>query len=83
MGENEQAAVLIPGQEKAGLGMTALDDFTPLVRSHQQRVYRVLLGTSSWLPQVIIAGLDLFHESHARAVQGVDLRLGNPFVKAG
>jgi RNA polymerase sigma-70 factor (ECF subfamily) len=44
MVQNEQAAVLIPIQEKAGLGMTALDDFTPLVRSHQQRIYRVLLG---------------------------------------
>jgi RNA polymerase sigma-70 factor (ECF subfamily) len=42
--QNEQAAVLIPVQQKAGLGMTALDDFTPLVRAHQQRIYRVLLG---------------------------------------
>jgi RNA polymerase sigma-70 factor (ECF subfamily) len=44
MGQNGQAAVLIPVQEKVGLGMTALDDFTPLVQSHQQRIYRVLLG---------------------------------------
>jgi len=44
MVQNEQAAVLIPVQEKVGLGMTALDDFTPLVQSHQQRIYRVLLG---------------------------------------
>ena len=44
MAQNEQAAVLIPVQEKARLGMTALDDFTPLVQSHQQRIYRVLLG---------------------------------------
>jgi RNA polymerase sigma-70 factor (ECF subfamily) len=44
MVQNEQAAILIPVQEKAGLGMTALDDFTPLVQSHQQRIYRVLLG---------------------------------------
>jgi len=44
MAQNEQAAVLIPVQEKAGLGMTALDDFTPLVEAHQQRIYRVLLG---------------------------------------
>ena len=44
MVQNERAAVLIPVQEKADLGMTALDDFTPLVRSHQQRIYRVLLG---------------------------------------
>ncbi len=44
MVQNEQAAVLIPIQEKVGLGMTALDDFTPLVQSHQQRIYRVLLG---------------------------------------
>jgi RNA polymerase sigma-70 factor (ECF subfamily) len=42
--QNEQAAVMIPVQEKAGLGMTALDDFTPLVQSHQQRIYRFLLG---------------------------------------
>jgi RNA polymerase sigma-70 factor (ECF subfamily) len=44
MAQNEQAAVLIPVQQKAGLGMTALDDFTPLVQSHQRRIYRVLLG---------------------------------------
>ena len=44
MVQNEQTAILIPVQEKAGLGMTALDDFTPLVQSHQQRIYRVLLG---------------------------------------
>jgi RNA polymerase sigma-70 factor (ECF subfamily) len=44
MVQNEQAAVLIPVQQKAGLGMTALDDFTPLVQWHQQRIYRVLLG---------------------------------------
>lgn len=44
MAENEQAAVLIPIKAKAGLGVTALDDFTPLVQSHQQRIYRVLLG---------------------------------------
>ena len=44
MVQNERAAVLIPVQEKAGLGMTALDDFTPLVRSHQRRIYRALLG---------------------------------------
>jgi len=42
--ENGQAAVLIPVQQKAGLGMTALDDFTLLVQVHQQRIYRVLLG---------------------------------------
>ena len=44
MAQNEEAAVLIPVQEKAGLGMSARDDFTPLVREHQQRIYRVLLG---------------------------------------
>jgi len=44
MAQNEEAAVLIPIQEKAGLGTSALDDFTPLVQSHQQRIYRVLLG---------------------------------------
>ncbi len=44
MTQDEQAAVLIPVQGKVGLGMTALDDFTPLVHSHQQRIYRVLLG---------------------------------------
>jgi RNA polymerase sigma-70 factor (ECF subfamily) len=44
MAQDEQAAVLIPVQQKAGLGMTALDDFAPLVQSHQRRIYRVLLG---------------------------------------
>jgi RNA polymerase sigma-70 factor (ECF subfamily) len=44
MVQNEEAAVLIPVQQKAGLGMTALDDFTPLVQTHQRRIYRVLLG---------------------------------------
>ena len=44
MAQDEQAAVLIPVQQKAGLGMTALDDFTHLVQSHQRRIYRVLLG---------------------------------------
>ena len=44
MVQNGQAAVLIPVQGKVGRGMTALDDFTPLVQSHQQRIYRVLLG---------------------------------------
>ncbi len=44
MAQDEQTAVLIPVQQKAGLGMTALDDFTPLVQSHQRRIYRVLLG---------------------------------------
>jgi RNA polymerase sigma-70 factor (ECF subfamily) len=44
MVQNEQAAVLGPVQEKASFGMTALDDFTPLVQAHQQRIYRVLLG---------------------------------------
>ena len=44
MVENGQAAVLIPAQGKVDVGMTALDDFTPLVQSHQQRIDRVLLG---------------------------------------
>lgn len=44
MVQNEQAAVLISVGKEAGLRMTALDDFTPLVQSHQQRIYRVLLG---------------------------------------
>jgi RNA polymerase sigma-70 factor (ECF subfamily) len=44
MVQNEEVAVLMPIQEKADLQMTALDDFTPLVQSHQQRIYRVLLG---------------------------------------
>lgn len=44
MVQNEQAAVLIPMQGKADREMTALDDFTPLVQSHQKRIYRVLLG---------------------------------------
>jgi len=44
MVQNEEVAVLMPVQEKADLRMTALRDFTPLVQSHQQRIYRVLLG---------------------------------------
>jgi RNA polymerase sigma-70 factor (ECF subfamily) len=44
MVQNGQAAVMIPVQEKVGAGMSALDDFTPLVQLHQQRIYRVLLG---------------------------------------
>ncbi len=44
MVQNEQTAVLIPAQEKTGIRMTALDDFAPLVRQHQQRIYRVLFG---------------------------------------
>ena len=44
MGQNGQAAMVIPVQERVGLGMFALDDFTPLVQAHQQRIYRVLLG---------------------------------------
>ena len=44
MVQSGQAAVLIPVQGKVDLGMAALDDFTPLVQSHQQCIYRVLLG---------------------------------------
>jgi len=44
MGQNGQAAVMIPVQEKLRGGTSALDDFTPLVELHQQRIYRVLLG---------------------------------------
>jgi len=44
MGQNGQAAMMIPTQERVGLGVFALDDFTPLVQAHQQRIYRVLLG---------------------------------------
>jgi len=44
MGQNGQAAMMIPAEEGLGLGMIALDDFTPLVEAHQQRIYRVLLG---------------------------------------
>jgi RNA polymerase sigma-70 factor, ECF subfamily len=44
MGQNGQAAIMIPARERVGLGMFALDDFTPLVQAHQQRIYRVLLG---------------------------------------
>jgi len=44
MVQSGQAAVLIPVQGKVDLGMAALDDFTPLVQSHHQRIYRVLLG---------------------------------------
>jgi RNA polymerase sigma-70 factor (ECF subfamily) len=42
--ESEQTAVLVSVRQKAGLGMSALDDFTPLFQAHQQRIYRVLLG---------------------------------------
>ncbi len=44
MGQNGQAALMILAQERVGLAMFVLDDFTPLVQAHQQRVYRVLLG---------------------------------------
>ena len=44
MGQNGHAAMMIPAQERVGLGTFALDDFTPLVQAHQQRIYRVLLG---------------------------------------
>jgi len=44
MVQNGQAAMMIPAQEGVGLGMIALDDFTPLVEAHQRRIYRVLLG---------------------------------------
>ena len=44
MGQNGQAAMMVPAQERVGLGMFALDDFTPLVQAHQQRIYRILLG---------------------------------------
>jgi RNA polymerase sigma-70 factor (ECF subfamily) len=44
MVENEQAVALIPIREKAELAMAELDDFEFLVKSHQQRIYRVLLG---------------------------------------
>jgi RNA polymerase sigma-70 factor (ECF subfamily) len=44
MVQNGQAAVMIPVQEKVRPGMSALDDFTPLMQLYQQRIYRVLLG---------------------------------------
>jgi len=44
MVQNGQAAVMIPVQEEVRSGMSSLDDFTPLVQLHQQRIYRVLLG---------------------------------------
>ena len=44
MGQNGQAAMMIPAGEGLGLQLIALDDFTPLVHAHQQRIYRVLLG---------------------------------------
>jgi len=44
MGQNGQVAIMVPAQGRVGLGMVALDDFTPLVQAHQQRIYRVLLG---------------------------------------
>ena len=44
MGQNGQAAMMIPAQERVGLSTFALDDFTPLVQTHQKRIYRVLLG---------------------------------------
>ncbi len=44
MGQNGQAAMMVPTQERVGSGMFAPDDFTPLVQAHQQRIYRVLLG---------------------------------------
>ena len=44
MGQNGQAAMMVPAQERVRLGMFALDDFTPLVQAHQQRIYRILLG---------------------------------------
>ena len=33
--------------------------------------------------QVIIPGFDLFRESHVRALQEVDLQVGDPFDRAG
>lgn len=42
MGQNEQAAVL--RAHKAPVQAADLGDFEPLVRAHQPRIYRVLLG---------------------------------------
>jgi len=44
MGQNGQAVIMVRAREGVGLGMIALDDFTPLVQAHQQRIHRVLLG---------------------------------------
>ena len=44
MGQNEEGVVLSAVQERACIGMAELDDFDLLVRNHQRRIYRVLLG---------------------------------------
>jgi RNA polymerase sigma-70 factor, ECF subfamily len=44
MGQNEERAAVSTIQEEASPGMAELDDFDLLVRLHQRRVYRVLLG---------------------------------------
>jgi len=44
MGQNGRAALMIPVRETVGAGMSELDDFTPLVQAHQQRIFRVLLS---------------------------------------
>jgi len=44
MGQNGRAALMMPVQDTVGVGLFALDDFTPLVQAHQKRIYRVLLG---------------------------------------
>jgi hypothetical protein len=40
MGQNGQAAMTIPAQERVGFDTFALDDFAPLVQAHQQRIAR-------------------------------------------
>lgn len=42
--QNDETAVLIPIREETGTAEAAFDDFALLVRSHQQRIYRLLLG---------------------------------------
>lgn len=44
MGPNDEGVVLSTAPERACIGMAELDDFDLLVRNHQRRIYRVLLG---------------------------------------
>lgn len=42
--QNDETAVLVPVGEETGAGASVFDDFALLVRQHQQRIYRFLLG---------------------------------------
>ena len=44
MGDEGQAAVASTVRVEAGSRIAELDDFEPVVQSHQRRIYRVLLG---------------------------------------